>query len=151
MPDFAEKFDGFLSDFGKGRKMVLSTSENGRVSSRMMSVVQIGGRFWFQTDRNMKKYHQLLANPNAALCIDNIQIEGICAEAGHPLDDPAFSSRFRECFRGSFDAYTSLENERLFVFDPLFIERWVYRDGIPYIETFDLKAGAYTCEKYAGV
>ena len=151
MPDFAEKLDGFFADFGKGRKMVLSTSENGRVSSRMMSVVQIGGRFWFQTDKSMKKYHQLLSNPNAALCIDNIQIEGVCGEAGHPLDNDLFCGRFRECFRGSYDAYTSLRNERLFVLDPLFIERWVYKDGIPYIESFDLKGRSYTCEKYSGV
>ena len=38
---FSEKLQSFLDDFGKGRKMVLSTSENYRVSSRMMSVVMI--------------------------------------------------------------------------------------------------------------
>ena len=151
MPDFSEMLDTFFSDFGKGRKMVLSTSENDRVSSRMMSVVQIEGRFWFQTDRTMKKYRQLMDNKNAALCIDNIQIEGICEEKGHPSENADFCSRFRECFRGSFDAFTSLNNERLFVLDPLFIERWIYKDGIPYIETFDLQAKRYACDKYSGV
>ena len=150
MTDFTEKLDTFLSDFGKGRKMVLSTSENDRVSSRMMSVVQIDGRFWFQTDKEMKKYRQLLANKNAALCIDNIQIEGTCEEIGHPLDNTAFCSRFRECFKGSFDAYTSLKNERLFVLSPLFIERWIYRNGIPYVETFDMENRRYACDKYSG-
>lgn len=43
MNTFSQKYGTFLLEFGKGRKMVLSTSENNRVSSRMMSVVQIDG------------------------------------------------------------------------------------------------------------
>ena len=114
MNTFSDKFEAFLSDFGKGRKMVLSTSENDIVSSRMMSVVQIDGVFYFQTDITFRKYRQLSANPNVALCIDNIQIEGICEEIGQPLQNALFCERFEECFKGSYDAYTSLKNERLF-------------------------------------
>lgn len=150
MDNYPDKIQSFLSDFGKGRKMVLSTSENDKVSSRMMSVVQINGFFYFQTDINLRKYHQLMANNNVALCIDNIQIEGVCKEVGHPLEAPDFSSLFRECFKGSFDAYTSLKNERLFEVRPLYIERWVYKNGIPYIETFDFAARQYSLEKYMG-
>lgn len=69
MDNFPDKIQSFLSDFGKGRKMVLSTSENDKVSSRMMSVVQINGFFYFQTDIKLRKYHQLMANNNVALCI----------------------------------------------------------------------------------
>lgn len=150
MDNFLDKIQSFLSDFGKGRKMVLSTSENDKVSSRMMSVVQINGFFYFQTDINLRKYHQLMANNNVALCIDNIQIEGVCKEVGHPLEAPDFSCLFRECFKGSFDAYTSLKNERLFEVRPLYIERWVYINGIPYIETFDVAAERYSLKKYMG-
>lgn len=93
--------------------MVLSTSSEGKVSSRMMSVVLIDGRFYFQTDMNMRKYAQLKANPCAALCIDNIQIEGICREVGRPLENEAFRSAFEECYKGSFDLYSSMESERV--------------------------------------
>ena len=55
MDDFSEKMQSLLADFGKGRKMVLSTSAEGLVSSRMMSVVQLDGIFYFQTDMTMKK------------------------------------------------------------------------------------------------
>ena len=147
---FEERIEEFFSDFGKGRKMVLSTSENDRVSSRMMSVVQINGKFWFQTDKKLKKYHQLSINQNVALCIDNIQIEGICEELGHPLDNPVFCSVFQECFKGSFDAYTSLKNERLFVVKPVYIERWIYKNGSPYIESFCFENNQYRFEKYSG-
>ena len=43
MNTFTTAYQNFLSDFGKGRTMVLSTSENDVVYSRMMSVVQIEG------------------------------------------------------------------------------------------------------------
>jgi len=150
MEEFSLKYSVFLDGFGRGRKMVLSTSENGRVSSRMMSVVRINGGFFFQTDTGLRKYRQLSANKYAALCIDNIQIEGICEELGHPLGNAAFCEVFRECFCGSYDAYTSLENERLFVLEPLFAERWIYSAGVPYIEKFDIENKQYSCEKYTG-
>lgn len=151
MDNFFDKYEVFLSDFGKGRKMVLSTSENNIVSSRMMSVVQINGIFYFQTDVTFKKYRQLSNNRNAALCIDNIQIEGLCDEIGPPLENALFCDRFQECFKGSYDAYTSLKNERLFALKPTFIERWIYKEGVPYIETFDISEQAYKISKYIGV
>lgn len=151
MHTFTEKYEAFLSDFGKGRKMVLSTSENDIVSSRMMSVIQADGTFYFQTDCTFRKYRQLKANRNVALCIDNIQIEGVCEELGHPLDNADFCERFQKCFKGSFDAYTSLKNERLFAVRPVFIERWVYENGVPFIETFDIAKQDYSINKYNGI
>lgn len=151
MNTFQDNYTAFLSDFGKGRKMVLSTAENNKVSSRMMSVVQINGIFYFQTDLTLNKYRQILSNPNVALCIDNIQIEGLCEENGHPLQNEAFCNVFQECFKGSYDAYTSLKNERLFAVNPTFIERWIYQDSIPYIETFNMETKEYKLTKYTGV
>ena len=114
----------------------------------MMSVVQIDGRFYFQTDINLRKYQQIINNKNVALCIDNIQIEGTCEEIGYPLDNKDFCDTFMECFKGSYDAYTSLKNERLFVVTPTFIERWVYVDGVPFIEIFNINADEYKFDKY---
>lgn len=148
---YQEKYHAFLSEFGKGRKMVLSTSLNDRVSSRMMSVVLIKGLFYFQTDVTLGKYRQLKGNSNVALCIDNIQIEGVCMEIGHPMDNDAFCKHFQQCFKGSYDAYTALKNERLFVVKPTFVERWVYKDGVPFIERFDTEAEKYEIGQYTGV
>ncbi len=151
MKGFFEKYNNFLDDFGQGRKMVLSTAENNIVSSRMMSVVQADGIFYFQTDMTMKKYRQLSANGNVALCIDNIQIEGTSEEIGAPLHSPTFCALFQKCFRGSYDAYTALKNERLFAVKPTYIERWVYADVKPYIERFDVIAKAYDISEYIGI
>lgn len=51
MSIFNDKYNEFLSLFDKGKTMVLSTSVDGRVSSRMVSIVLIDGLFYFQTDK----------------------------------------------------------------------------------------------------
>ena len=43
MNDYDEAFASFWNSFGSGRHMVLSTACGDRVSSRMMSVVNIDG------------------------------------------------------------------------------------------------------------
>jgi len=143
-----EAYARLLEEFGQGKPMVLSTAEDGRVSSRMMSVIRLDGQFYFQTDAEMKKYAQLKANPRAALCIGNLQIEGICKELGHPNDLPAFSALYREVYPGSHERYSGLENERVFRLTPTLIERWLYIEGEPYIETMDFAGKTYRLIPY---
>lgn len=140
----------FYEGFGSGKKMVLSTSQNNKVSSRMMSVVLIDGVFYFQTDKTFRKYEQIKDNPNIALCIDNIQVEGVCLEIGHPSNNKEFCTVFEACFKGSYEAYSSLENERLFVVKPTYIEKWEYKDGKPFIEILDIENKVYKNIEYEG-
>lgn len=146
--NFEEKLKLFYTEFGQGKKMVLSTSSNQKVSSRMMSVVCINEKFYFQTDVNFRKCRQIGENENVALCIDNIQIEGVCKEIGKPLKNVSFCNVFEACFKGSYDMYTKLENERLFEITPVYIERWVYKNTVPFVETFDLHKKEYKLEEY---
>ena len=148
---FDEKYNNFLDEFGKGKAMVLSSSENNEVTSRMMSIVQANGLFYFQTDKTFRKYSQLIANPQVALCINNIQIEGICKEIGHPMKNAIFCELYQECFNSSFKKYSALENERLFVIKPTYIERWLYIDGVSYLENFDIENKSYELVKYIGL
>lgn len=129
--------------------MVVSTSLHDRVTSRMLSVVLIDGKFYFQTDRTFRKYRQIKGNPRVALCIDNMQIEGQSEEIGVPMENAAFCKMYRECFKNSFERYSALENERLFAVMPTFIERWCYIDGAPYLETFVLENGVHTLTPYS--
>lgn len=149
---FQQKLDDFFNEFGKARKMALSSSANEKVSSRMMSVVQKNGIFYFQTDSNFRKFRQIKENPNVALCIDNFQIEGICKEIGHPLQNADFCLLYQQNFKNSFDAYTHLKTETLFEVNPTFIERWIYKNENgnckPFIETFDFAQKSYKIEEY---
>ncbi len=148
---FIEQYRAFLDTFGEARIMVLSTSKNNHVTSRMMSIIHIDEAFYFQTDKNFRKYEQLKSNPNVALCIENIQIEGICEEIGRPTEYPAFCEQYQKHFANSYRRYTPLENERLFKITPQFIERWLYLEGIPFMETFDIEQQEYRLMQYEGV
>ena len=146
--EFNQQYANFWEKFGVSKKMVLSTSFNDIVTSRMMSIVCIDEKLYFQTDKNFRKYRQIKANSNVALCIDNIQIEGKCEEIGKPIDNKEFINLYKICFESSFNKYSNLENERLFMVIPTFIKRWVYIENIPYMEIFDLKNNKYELKKY---
>lgn len=148
MEVFEENFKAFLGEFTCGKTMVLSSSENDKVTSRMMSIVHIDGLFYFQTDKSFRKYHQLISNPQVALCIENIQVEGMCKEQGHPLENALFCEIYKACFNSSFKRYSFLESERLFVVEPTFVERWRYIEGVPFIETFEVKNREYKMTRY---
>lgn len=148
---FKNNYSEFLVEFGKGKKMVLSSSENDEVTSRMMSVVQMDGAFYFQTDKEFRKYRQLINNPRVALCIDNIQIEGICEKVGHPMDNTDFCKIYQECYSGSYKMYSALKSERLFKITPVYLERWIYKEGVPYMEIFDIEKQTYKLSRYEGM
>ena len=139
-----------MDQFGISKKMVLSTAENNIVSSRMMSVIQINGKLYFQTDKTFRKYRQIVQNPNVSLCIDNIQIEGRCKESGRPLENNEFLQKFQRCFPDSYKRYSLLENEVLFEMTPTYIERWVYIDSVPFIEIYDVSNEEYRLDEYKG-
>ena len=147
---FQEEYTKFYKEFGESREMVLSTSLNDIVTSRTMSIIVLDEKLYFQTDKTLRKYRQLKGNFNVSLCIGNIQIEGYCEEAGIPLENAEFSNAFKKHFGGSYSAYTSLKNERLFIVKPTFIERWLYIDSAPYIESFDVANKRYCLNQYIG-
>lgn len=148
--NFEEEYKKFWNEFGGARKMVLSTSLKDHVTSRMMSIVAMDEKLYFQTDCTFRKYNQLNGNCNVALCADNIQMEGIATEIGHPTESVDFCNAYKNSFSSSFARYSSLENERLFVVEPTFIEKWLYIDGVPYMETFDIKNKKYLLQQYKG-
>lgn len=147
---FEEACLKFWQEFGESKKMVLSTAVNDVVTSRMMSVIHLNNQLYFQTDHTFRKYEQLKKNPHVALCIDNIQIEGFCKEIGIPAQNAEFCKAYQECFASSFHRYTLLKNERLFVVLPTFIERWVYMEGVPYMQILDIKNRKYLLKQYLG-
>ena len=150
--EFAEAYGNFWKGLGTYKKMVLSTSLGEIVTSRTMSIIIFQEKFYFKTDKTSRKCRQIKDNCNVALCIDNnIQVEGICSELGHPGTSMEFLEAYKKYFPSSFSRYSSLENERLFQISPTSIQRWIYMDSAPYIETFDIVNKRYVLEPYAAV
>lgn len=145
---FDNECEKLFNQMGNGRKMVLSTSLNDKVTSRTMSVVIINKHFYFQTDKNFRKYEYLLKNPNTALCFENVQIEGISEEIGYPSEQVQFLSMYKKNFKNSYENYSFLESERLFVVKPVYIQKWIYENGKPFIEKYCFEENIYKKEKY---
>lgn len=148
MVTFEKMCNQFFDTFGSNKQMVLSTSLNDKVTSRMMSIILIDGIFYFQTDTNFRKYKQIQINPNVALCTENIQVEGTCLEIGLPQDNSEFCKLYRKNFAVSYELYSGLKNERLFAVNPTYIQRWIYENGSPFVEMFDFQSQSYQKKAY---
>lgn len=144
MTDFEVKTKEFFENLGQGKIMTLATGDEGRISARSMSVCVFDNKFYFQTDRYFLKYKQIQNNPNIALCCENISVEGKAVCIGKPLEHSRFCEAFKKHFNGSFNAYSSLENEVLFEVEPVLIKTWIYENSYPYVENFDFEKLTYT-------
>ena len=69
-------------------------------------------------------------------------------EIGRPIEHEDFCRLFQQHFPSSFEAYSQLPNERLFVVRPTFIQRWSYINGSPMIERLYLHEKQYHEEVY---
>lgn len=145
---YEEKLNEIFEQIGNHAKLVLATSQLDRVSARNMSFIIYDHIFYFQTDKTFRKYQDIRVNSKVALCLDNIQIEGICEDIGHPLDNEEFSSQFKCHFLSSFESYSQLENERLLIVKPTFIQRWNYVNGKPIIEQLYINEKKYHEQEY---
>ncbi|MGL5531519.1 MAG: pyridoxamine 5'-phosphate oxidase family protein [Culicoidibacterales bacterium] len=150
MNDLEQKLEKFYQEFGISKKMVLSTVEKQRVTSRMMSIVRIKGVLYFQTDCKSTKYRQLVKNPYIALCNDNIQIEAKVIELGHPLNHKQFCEVFQVHHPHSYENYTILPDERLFAVALTKIQLWKYVEDKPYLAVYDIEQQTYQKIRYQG-
>ena len=145
---YERKLSELFRTIGKVRKMVLSTSFDNRVTSRMMSFVIFDNKFYCQTDKTFLKYQQIKSNPNVALCIDNVQIEGIAKNIGKPLENKKFINLFKQYYKTSYEIYSFLENEILLEIEPTSIGVWIYKDFIPIREFYNLETKEIKEESY---
>ncbi len=140
---FEVKLRELFDRLGEGRIMVLATGDGSRISARSMSVVIYDNKFCFQTDRTFVKYRQLMMNKNAALCCENISVEGTAEEVGRPVENARFCRLYKQHFEGSYNAYSELENEVVFRLTPKLIKMWIYENGLPYVEIYDVENQTY--------
>ncbi len=141
--DFIQEWDALFESLGESPKMALATCSQNRPTARMMSCIISNQRFYLQTDKAFTKYAQIAENPRAALCVNNIQIEGQCRILGHPLAEKnAFFARLFEVhYPDSFAKYTHMANEVLIEISPRLITLWCYEKGQPYRKFLDFEQG----------
>lgn len=145
---FEEHYGYFIDNFPEHKNMVLSTSCKDKVTSRMMSIIRIGDKFYFQADCESRKAQQIKFNKNVSLWIDNIQIDGVCECVGSVGDNIVFCSLFSKHCNAAYQLYSFLDNEMLYVVTPVRIQRWVYENNQPFVEVFDCAERFYEKREY---
>jgi len=112
---------------------VLSTSLNDYVTSRPMSIINIGLNVFFQTNKCYIKHEQMNLNKNVSLCCQNVSIEGIAEDIGDWNDES--NAQLLEIYKGkhlnSYKKYGSLNGQVVYKIIPKKIKLWKYDNGNP--------------------
>lgn len=122
-----------VSSLENNRNWVLSTSSNNIVSSRSMSIINIGLDIYFQTNECYLKHRQMKENSNVSLCFSNISIEGTVEAIGNWKDpeNKDLMELYKTIHPNSFNAYGLLAGQIVYKVNPKIIKLWKYIDGNP--------------------
>lgn len=139
-----------FSLLGNKKIMVLATSSENIVTARNMSCIIINKKIYFQTDKTFMKFKQILKNSNVALCVDNIQIEGIAKIKAHPFseENKEFIETFKEKYNSSYKTYSHLDNEVVVEITPTLITLWKYENEQPFRDFLDIRKNKALREIY---
>ena len=141
------EFQQLWRKIGRHGIMVLSSCAENRVTSRVMSVVVIDGKFNCQTDQRYLKFRQIKANPNVSLCANNFSIEGECRIMGKPFENEFFINAMQEHFPDAVSRWSELPTECVLEITPKLVSSWIYEDNKPYIERWNFENSSYIKER----
>ena len=130
--------------------IVLATSADNRVTARTLCHVNIGLDIFFQTDSGFLKVEQIRKNPKVALCLNNMQIEGVAQLRGRPSEDQnaEFSDAFRKKHSRSYEKYAKSKKQITIKVSPALFVEWKYIDEKPCREYLDLEKNLAYREYY---
>ncbi|MGE5605524.1 MAG: pyridoxamine 5'-phosphate oxidase family protein [Bacteroidota bacterium] len=138
-----------ISFISVNKKMVLATCSENRVTARTISIINDGLLIYFQTDQDFIKYRQIKANPNVALSIGNMQLEGVATPIGHPLENSFFIDNYRKHHQSAFRLYSHLKDNVIIEVKPRLITFWKYdQDHKPYRDFLNITQQIAYREKY---
>lgn len=99
---------------------------DGTISIRTISAIMYDDSIWFKTDVNFPKTKQLLENPECALAMYNIFVNGVAHNRGKVVDEPdrKFEKLYKEYHDGSYHAYAHEDTEILIEVVPTSMSGW---------------------------
>lgn len=127
----------------QNKHIVLATSLENRVTTRTVRYASEGLTIIFFTLMHSKKVAQIKANPKVALCLNNVNIEGMAKIVSQQEKE---GKRLAEIIKKKFPSYLEwwlARTPKLVVFVkviPTLIVSWVTRDDEPFMEYLDLQS-----------
>ncbi len=101
-PEFEVIKNEILTVFAENKGMILATSLDDRVTARHVSYVNDDLDIYFTSWNHNKKVVQMKSNPNVAICLNNIQIEGKAEVLSSVFEEKY--KRIADLFRTKFSA-----------------------------------------------
>jgi hypothetical protein len=144
--DFRTLSNEKLKALADVKEMVLSTSSDNRVTSRVVSTSCHGRKIIFLSWGHHTKCVQIRANNNVALCYDRIQIEGIASLKGNPLDikNEVYAQIYRKQQPLYFEKFTKFKGMEIVEVEIKYIACWVKEESRYFLDHLDFeKAVAY--------
>ena len=110
------------------KNWILSTSFIDKITSRSMSIINIGLDIYFQTNKKYTKYSQMTKNPNVSLCFGNVSIEGVSKEIGNWKDEKnkEIMELYKSRHLSSYNRYGDLDGQVVFKVSPKKVSYWKY-------------------------
>jgi general stress protein 26 len=151
--DYEELKQQVHQRLNKNRYGVLATAEGDFVTARQMMLICNGLTITFITPNTTRKYKQILANPNVAVAIGNMQIEGVASIRGSTSDNDnawflkTFEEMEPDVYEGHRDECLDPETPwRVIEIAPKRIALFVSPDN--YLDVLDV--GKKTATRYLG-
>lgn len=143
--EFSELFDSVMKRFEDGATFALATISDGKPSVRTMCGFSLADKIYFQTDSLMDKVADIKENANIAICIGEIQIQGICIELGHPLNNENswFIEKYKEIYPEAYTKYSHVRTEKIYEIKPTYIKIWSKQGKVPIIIYIDVDKRKY--------
>ena len=76
---------------------IIATSKEDFVTAREVRFISDGLSMFFFTDHRSRKYEQIKVNPNVAIAVGNLSIDGVASVKGHVKDEG--NEKYLEIFR----------------------------------------------------
>lgn len=149
--NFNEEKELLFNKLGNSKIMALASSANDHVMVRNVSCLFYDDKIYFKTDKNFRKTQQLFINPNVALCVGGIQVEGVAVNKGLVVDEPErkFEKGYQKYLWGSYNAYSHVDTEILIEVSPSFVEIWDTDEKNRAFQTFiDFEKKSVEIKKY---
>lgn len=105
-PSYAELRESFTQKIKSKNLCVLATSKDDYVRAGTMGYASSGLEVYCFSGVRTRKYTQIEANPNVAVVIGNLQLEGRAFLGKHPFEEPEFLAIYREAYPNQFEAHS---------------------------------------------
>jgi len=138
--DFADEIKDIIAFFDKNRNITLATSLDDRVTARNVQYINVGLDIYFTSWEFNKKIQQIKGNPNIALNLNHIQIEGTAEVYRWPLDEKIKSVEDKFAVKYKWFSKISESREAVMVkIIPKKIVIFKSIDGVFHLQNIDLK------------